>query len=53
MSDRTVEIHLKLYEGYIKEANRITEKIQGFLKDGRVDQEEMPAYSELTRRGSA
>lgn len=50
ISDRTLEMHLKLYEGYVKEANRITEKIQDFLKDGTVDQEEMPAYSELTRR---
>jgi Fe-Mn family superoxide dismutase len=28
----------------------LTEKIAGFLKDGKVDHEEMPAYSELTRR---
>jgi Fe-Mn family superoxide dismutase len=27
-----------------------TEKISEFLADGKVDQEEMPAYSELTRR---
>ena len=28
----------------------MTEKIAEFIKDGNVDQEEMPAYSELTRR---
>jgi Fe-Mn family superoxide dismutase len=28
----------------------LTEKIQEILADGKVDQEEMPAYSELTRR---
>jgi Fe-Mn family superoxide dismutase len=50
ISDQTLEMHFKLYEGYVKETNRLTEKITEFLKDGVVDHEEMPAYSELTRR---
>ena len=50
ISDQTMEMHFKLYEGYVTETNRLTEKISEFLKDGKVDQEEMPAYSELTRR---
>src|SRR6187431_251197 len=50
ISDQTLEMHFKLYEGYVKETNRLTEKISEFLRDGKVDQEEMPAYSELTRR---
>ena len=50
ISDKTLETHFKLYEGYVKETNNLTEKISEFLKDGKVDQEEMPAYSELTRR---
>src|SRR3954467_2799012 len=50
ISDRTLEMHFKLYEGYVKETNNLTEKISEFLADGKVDQEEMPAYSELTRR---
>lgn len=50
ISDQTLEMHFKLYEGYVKETNRLTEQIEEFLHDGRVDQEEMPAYSELTRR---
>jgi Fe-Mn family superoxide dismutase len=50
ISDKTLEMHFKLYEGYVKETNRLTEKIGEFLRDGKVDQEEMPAYSELTRR---
>jgi superoxide dismutase, Fe-Mn family len=50
ISDKTLEMHFKLYQGYVKETNRLTEKISDFLADGRVDQEEMPAYSELTRR---
>jgi Fe-Mn family superoxide dismutase len=50
ISDRTLEMHFKLYEGYVKETNNLSDRISEFLKDGKVDQEEMPAYSELTRR---
>jgi Fe-Mn family superoxide dismutase len=50
ISDKTLEMHFKLYEGYVKETNRLTEQIADFLRDGKVDQEEMPAYAELTRR---
>lgn len=50
ISDRTLAMHLTLYEGYVKAANQLTAKIGEMLNDGRIDQEEMPAYSELTRR---
>src|SRR5829696_7921226 len=50
ISDQTLEMHFKLYEGYVKETNNLTERITEFIKDGNVDQEELPAYSELTRR---
>ena len=50
ISDETLEVHFKLYEGYVKETNNLTERISEFIKDGNVDQDEMPAYSELTRR---
>src|ERR687894_2991451 len=50
ISDQTLEMHFKLYEGYVKETNRLTEKIKELLATGQIDQEEMPAYSELTRR---
>jgi Fe-Mn family superoxide dismutase len=50
ISDETLEMHFKLYEGYVKETNNLTNRIAEFIKDGNVDQEEMPAYSELTRR---
>jgi superoxide dismutase, Fe-Mn family len=50
ISDKTLEMHFKLYAGYVKETNRLSTRIAEFLKDGQVDQEEMPAYSELTRR---
>jgi Fe-Mn family superoxide dismutase len=50
ISDQTLEMHFKLYEGYVKETNVLQEKISEILKDGKVDQEEIPAYSELKRR---
>lgn len=50
ISDKTLEMHFQLYGGYVRETNRLTERIAEFLKDGTVDQEELPAYSELTRR---
>ena len=50
ISDRTLAMHLKLYEGYVTETNRLLEKIADFLSDGQVDHEEMPAYSEFKRR---
>jgi Fe-Mn family superoxide dismutase len=43
-------MHFKLYEGYVKATNDLTGRISEFLADGKVDQDEMPAYSELTRR---
>ena len=50
ISDRTIEMHLKLYEGYVNGTNQLTAEIGEILKDGWLDHEEMPAYSELTRR---
>lgn len=50
ISDETLEMHFKLYEGYVQETNKLNEKLADFLKDGKVDQEEVPAYSEISRR---
>jgi len=50
ISDKTLEMHFKLYEGYVTNTNLLGERITEILADGQVDQEEMPAYSELTRR---
>ena len=50
ISDRTLDMHEKLYEGYVKAANQLSTQIGAMLSDGQIDQEEMPAYSELTRR---
>ena len=50
ISDKTLEMHFKLYEGYVQATNTLNKLIANILKDGKVDQDEMPAYSELTRR---
>jgi Fe-Mn family superoxide dismutase len=50
ISDKTMAMHFKLYEGYVKSVNELNEKIADLLADGNVDKEEFPAYSELTRR---
>jgi superoxide dismutase, Fe-Mn family len=50
ISDETLDMHFKLYAGYVNNTNELNEKIAEFLRDGRVDQDEMPAYSELKRR---
>src|SRR5262245_59386151 len=50
ISDKTLEMHFKLYEGYVQQTNLLSERINDFLQDGSLDHEEVPAYSELTRR---
>ena len=50
ISDQSLAMHVKLYEGYVRQTNILMEQISEFLKDGQIDQEEKPAYSELTRR---
>src|SRR5258708_10463946 len=50
ISDETVEMHFKLYEGYVKETNKLNEKIAEFVSRAKVDQEEFAEYSELNRR---
>lgn len=50
ISDETLRMHFKLYEGYVKGTNGLTAKIDAILADGKIDAEETPAYSELTRR---
>jgi len=50
ISDRTLEMHLKLYEGYVKETNRLMDKLSRYSKNGHIDPPDMEVYSELTRR---
>ena len=48
ISNQTLEMHFKLYEGYVTNTNTLNEKIAGLIKDGTPS--DMPAFSELTRR---
>ena len=50
ISDKTLEMHFKLYEGYVKNTNAAHREDRRDPQGRQVDQEEMPAYSELTRR---
>ncbi len=49
ISDKQIEEHLKLYEGYVKRTNALTEKLYSFCKDGTASGAD-PVYAELTRR---
>jgi len=50
ISDKTLETHFKLYEGYVKQTNELSEKVAELLGKGKVDQDQFPDYSELKRR---
>jgi Fe-Mn family superoxide dismutase len=50
ISNETLEMHFKLYEGYVTNTNTLNEKIAGLVKPGGVTPADMPTYSELTRR---
>lgn len=49
LSDKQVEEHLKLYEGYVKRTNALTEKLYGMCNEGKASGAD-PVYAELTRR---
>ena len=49
LSDKQIEEHLKLYEGYVKRTNALTEKLFGLCNDGKASGAD-PVYAELTRR---
>ncbi|MCS6873924.1 MAG: superoxide dismutase [Pyrinomonadaceae bacterium] len=50
ISNRTLEIHFKLYEGYVTNTNLLNEKIAELIKDGNLDPTKTAAFSELKRR---
>lgn len=49
ISDDVLASHYKLYEGYVKRTNALTEKLEGMAKEGRALGSD-PVYAELTRR---
>jgi superoxide dismutase, Fe-Mn family len=49
LSDKQIEEHLKLYEGYVKRTNALTEKLYAMCNEGKAAGTD-PVYTELTRR---
>ena len=49
ISDETLEVHFKLYEGYVKNTNLLSEEIAGISRGG-LTQKETTTFAELTRR---
>src|SRR3974390_1442708 len=49
LSDKQIEEHLKLYEGYVKRTNALTEKLFAMCLEGRASGAD-PVYTEPTRR---
>jgi len=47
ISDKTLEMHFKLYQGYVKGTNSLNEEIIELIEKGEI---ESPSYAELTRR---
>ncbi|MGA7614746.1 MAG: Fe-Mn family superoxide dismutase, partial [Thermoanaerobaculia bacterium] len=49
ISDQTLEMHFKLYQGYVNNTNTLNEKTWEMVSKGSIDQN-MVVYSELKRR---
>jgi len=50
ISDETLAMHFKLYEGYVTNTNLLNEQINGLFKEGQLDATKVAAFSELRRR---
>lgn len=50
ISDRTLETHFKLYEGYVKQTNLLNERLAEYTHKGHIESADFDIYSELTRR---
>ncbi len=50
ISDRTLNMHMVLWESYVSATNALDEHLFDLIKDGKLDHEDMPAYSEPARR---
>src|SRR5271166_6584594 len=49
ISDKTLEVHFGLYEGYVKNTNLLNEQISEILEKGQAGGAN-PHFAELTRR---
>jgi len=50
ISDKTLEQHFKLYEGYVAQTNALLDKLAELRKPPGVDQKHLPEFSEVNRR---
>ncbi len=50
ISDQTLEIHFKLYEGYVNETNRLNTRIAEMMGGAPLTPDTMPLFAELKRR---
>lgn len=50
ISDETLEIHFKLYEGYVAETNKLNARIEEMTSKGPVSAEDLLTFSALKRR---
>jgi Fe-Mn family superoxide dismutase len=50
ITDLSLGRHLRIYEGFVSDANRLIEDISEILKDTTVIQEEVPGYPALKRQ---
>lgn len=50
ISDKTLQMHFKLYEGYVANTNTLNKKLAAYVQNGQVDQDQYVQYSELKRR---
>jgi Fe-Mn family superoxide dismutase len=48
ISDRTLELHFKLYEGYVQNTNKLVEQLDELARSGKAASTN-PAYAEITR----
>lgn len=50
ISNETLAMHFKLYEGYVANTNVLNEKIAELIREGALDATKAAAFSELKRR---
>jgi len=50
ISDETLEIHFKLYEGYVTETNKLNSLLAELRAKGPLPEQQAPVFSELNRR---
>lgn len=50
ISDETLAMHFKLYEGYVTNTNTLNERIAELIGGGELDATKTAAYSEMKRR---